>query len=155
MKRIGHTIILLLLAAVVFYTGTGVTVMKYCCSNCKASYSILGQKHTCMHPEEANESGLKTGSCPMCSGVVADENNVLSYTSKSIGCEAARISVDLDLHQFRAYISVPFVWLSDIEESSFGYNNESVRFSDLLAYSEPPPNIIPRTYLSMIQVLII
>lgn len=151
MKRIAHTIILLLLATVVFYTGAGVTVMKYCCSNCKASYSILGQKHTCIHSEKSDESE----SCPMCNSVVGDADNVLSYTSKGNGCEAERISIDLDSHQFRAYVSVPFIWLSDIEESSFGYNNESVKSSDLLIYSEPPPDISPRTYLSIIQVLII
>jgi DNA-directed RNA polymerase subunit RPC12/RpoP len=154
MKKLGNTIILLVMAAVVFYTGTGVTIMQYCCVNCETSYSILGQRHNC-HPVSDISENTPEYTCPNCSSHVEEHVNDFSFDAKKGGCSSLRVSIDLDSHQNRPHISIPFVWLIDFEDIYVPVNKVENDILDLFVESNPPPFAIPRSYLSMIQVLII
>jgi len=153
MKKSGHTIIILILASVIFYTGTGVTIMNYCCSNCKNSHSIFaGHNQECNQVPETNDENTNVSLCPHCKEVPTYS---FSYNEDGMACTASRISVDMDSYQHRAQLSIPFVWLEDLSEISLELKREISRSSDSVTNPESPPGIIPRAYLSKISVLII
>ncbi len=154
MKKLGNTIILLIMATVVFYTGTGVTIMQYCCVNCESSYGILGQRHNCHTESDVSENTLEY-TCPNCSSTAEEHINDFSFDAKKSGCTSLRVSIDLDSHQNRPHISIPFVWLPDFEDMYVSVNKFEENVLDLFVESNPPPYTIPRSYLSMLQVLII
>ena len=154
MKKSGHIIILLILAAVVFYTGTGVTIMKYCCPDCEPSYAIVGQKHTCHNQDESSDTCAMPVSCPNC-GDAEPDRNMSSYKVKGGGCASTRVSVDLDSQHYRPQMQIPVVWLSIMNSSSLWGKEEPAKAAEFVSYPESPPTIVPRSYLSLIRVLII
>ena len=155
MKKFGHMIIVMILASVVFYTGTGVTIMNYCCSNCEDSHDIFaGHDHKHHQMPVENEQNTNSSSCPHCLKIESDFCD-LSYNESDMNCTASRISLDIDSYQYRAQLSVPFVWLQDISEISLQLTQDMSKSVNLFSDKESPPGIIPRTYLSRISVLII
>lgn len=154
MKKSGHIILLMILAVAVFYTGTGVTIMKYCCPDCKPSYAIVGQKHICHNPEESPDTCSTQVSCPNCGAVDTDEGTI-SYNAKGSGCASSRVSIDLDSQHFRPQVQTPFVWLSAVDNLFLTGNEETAKSTDFVSYTESPPSVVPRSYLSLIRVLII
>lgn len=151
MKSVLHTILLVFLSIVVFYTGIGATVTNYCCPNCKISYSILGERHQCYKLYQ-KEPAL---SC--CHQFMPDECCADSHiTPDTTCCTTSRISVDLDSHLQKPQIKVPFIWILsaakviDMCRLLCSQNSAYTHLSE-----KGPPLILNSDYLSVIQVFII
>ena len=158
MKKFAHISLSLFLTVVVFYTGTGINISKYCCVNCKASHGIFSSGHLCNLPSKFAEE-KEQATCPKCkehptevvSGQLFFMNNTVS------GCSTARISVDLDFHFSKPQISAPFVWLSGccVSESIDWIKTIDQSGNIQVNNKEGPPLHSSDTYLSLIQVFII
>lgn len=146
-------IIIVIIAATVFLTGAGVTIINYCCTSCSGQTLFITTNHVCCNESQHSSEGE---SC--CSSEKKINNKICE--GLQIGdlshCTASRLSIDIDASSYRPQILVPFVWLSDTTIyllDNFTINNEPA--INIFAQSKAPPEILPREYLSFIQVLII
>lgn len=146
-------IIIVIIAATVFLTGAGVTIINYCCTSCSGQTLFMTEKHVCcadsQHPHEGKSccSPVKDISKDTCEG--------LAYTDLS-HCTASRMSIDIDASSYRPQISIPFIWVSDAmiySSDRYLFNDEAI--TNESTHLEAPPESPPREYLSLIQVLII
>lgn len=157
MRNFVHIIIAVILAVSVFFTGTGITVYKYCCSNCKISYSILAQKHGCSNTDYS-ETDQKDAD-HNCSGCVSHTKSVKEDPCKisdSQKCSIARISADINFQQVKSHINVPLAWV--IIYTAYSRINTFAHQSILYihsASSKAPPVCDINSYLALIQVFII
>ncbi|MDU1889821.1 MAG: hypothetical protein E6767_03960 [Dysgonomonas sp.] len=148
MKRLAQNIILIIAAVTVFFTGTGVTIMNFCCSNCAEQTFFMTQAHTCCLEAAENKS---------CCSSHQEATDYSDHCYKNDShCKASRLSVDIDSSTSRPHVITPFVWVADaawilpinILPSRVDSAVDTIQF-------ESPPKILPREYLSLIRVLII
>jgi len=152
MKKFAQSIIILIAAVAVFFTGTGVTIVNYCCSGCTVEQTLVMTKaHTCCS-QKAGEA-TETPSC--CSTHTQLQTGDAYAFSDGSHCKASRLSADIDGSVFRPHVSNPFIWISDIQPVAQVTTVSLTESIDNLTQLEPPPNILPREYLSLIRVLII
>lgn len=155
MKKFGQTIIILIVAATVFFTGAGVTVIDYCCSSCGGQTLLMTEQHICCS-EEHSMSDIETMDC--CSIQKTSKGDACGNSSfeKDSHCTASRVSIDTDASSYRPHVVIPCVWLSETFyvplESALLQNANSI---DGFTGFKSPPDIPPRKYLSLIRVLII
>lgn len=146
-----RNILVLFLAAIVFFVGAGVTVVDLCCSRCiEQVMSLNVHKGDCMKTE------MKAEAPSCCSHYNHSEDATLGvseHTDKC--CEAKRVSIDINYTVKQANLLHSMVWtLVPSFISNFlliADNNEPL----LIAEARDPIPIPPRNYLSLIRVLII
>lgn len=141
-----RNIILSVLAAIIFLTGTGVTVMDYCCSSC-GGQTLFITTHTC-HCGAVLADVHEQAYCH-----TADDNK--NGISCSNGCASSRLSIDIDSSYVKPNIVIPFIWLSEFSSPLSQTQNDSIIGSFEYENFINPPPLIPRAYLSLIQILII
>ncbi|MFT3993768.1 MAG: hypothetical protein QM660_05640 [Dysgonomonas sp.] len=155
-SRIYH-IAILITAIAVFFTGTGVTVMNYCCSGCVSEFlSFNTQSCTCSAQHESETH--MGGTC--CSVSMEHEDMQHSDCNENIvatsnHCSSSRLSIDLDASMFRPHVATPFVWLSTLGDNTSYLLPRIIEYADAEDYVDDPPTMQPRSYLSLIRVLII
>lgn len=155
MKKITQHIVLLIAAIAVFFTGTGVTIINYCCSHCEAEQTlIMASVPDCCSQKKVV---IEQTCC-------SDHNSSNNHKSDSDGCnvsnkehcKATRLSSDIDIATARQHLQIPYVWISDLYSSlPTSIVLSKIEVADKLAELESPPDIPPREYLSLIRVLII
>lgn len=146
-------IMLLIVAATVFLTGAGVTIINYCCTSCSGQTLFITTNHICCTESQPSHEG---GSCCSSEKEVSNEMCEGLQIADLSHCTASRLSIDIDASSYRPQVSIPFVWISDAAtylQDSFTINNEQI--NNTFDRSKAPPEIPPRKYLSLIQVLII
>ncbi|WP_108822969.1 hypothetical protein [Dysgonomonas sp. Marseille-P4361] len=149
-------VILIIIAATVFLTGMGVTVINFCCSSCGEQTLIMTQKHTCCSQERGQTDADIHKSC--CAEKVSIEKKTSANTffDDAEHCSSSRLSIDIDASSFRPQVASPFVWLSATLPNTLG-TTVSLTLGDTKEYTQlkTPTKIPPREYLSLIRVLII
>lgn len=148
MKQFVRSLFLLAIAAAVFFTGAGVTVVSYCCNKC-SEQTLFAMEHRCgsdKHHEDTN-------SC--CSTHAGDACQKHNNSEGSKHCSASRLSIDLDSSMSRPHVATPFVWLTDASLSTIQLLPSSTIDTGYEEHIEMPPTLLPRSYLSLIRVLII
>lgn len=156
MKKFTQSIVMLIAAIAVFFTGAGVTIINYCCSNCEAEQTlIMASAHDCCSQKEI---AVEHASC--CSAHTSTtEENTGSNTcniSNSEHCKVTRLSSDIEVTSARQHLYVPYIWISDLSPSlSTTIVSNKIEDANKLTEFESPPEIPPREYLSLISVLII
>ncbi|MBK5720712.1 hypothetical protein JGH11_07490 [Dysgonomonas sp. Marseille-P4677] len=156
MKKFGQSIIIIIVAATVFLTGAGVTVIDYCCSSCGGQTLFLTQQHICCIEDTHGNDSEVMSCCSMEKVSKEDTYDNVSYT-KDPHCSASRVTVDIDASSFRPHVIIPFVWISDASYHVALTNTLLQRTDSANGFinSKSPPEILPREYLSLIRVLII
>lgn len=151
MKKLAQHIMLLVITVTVFLTGTGVTIVNFCCSNCAEQTLFITKVHSCCSESASGE----TKSCCSNSDKNSEANTCCDHTKKD-HCKASRLSVDTDSSSYRPLVYNPFIWVSEaaafLPAHILPINIES---TDSDIKFESPPKIPPREYLSLIKVLII
>jgi len=152
MKKFGQTLILLIAAATVFFTGAGVTIMNYCCTTCSGQTLFMTEQHICC--AQASQTEEVSGCCSV-KDTAHHDTCEASFKSEA-HCSASRLSIDIDASSFRPQVAIPFVWVSAASLAvTSNVLPEKVEYTDEYAQFESPPEIPPRDYLSLIRVLII
>lgn len=155
MKKFVQRFILLIAAATIFFTGAGVTIINYCCTDCSGQTLIMTEKHTCCAEGQHEVEPVK--SC--CSDPEENTNNdscTNSTFSQDMHCTASRLSIDIDASSFRPHLSAPFVWISEtLSYISLSISSDNTIYTDDYISFKSPPDIPPREYLSLIRILII
>lgn len=151
MKKIASHILILIAAIAVFFTGNGVTIVKYCCTGCAEQTSFFTQTSACCtegHDSDQQGDPYCSTHDTVCDGLA---NNV---SDNGDHCGASRVSVDIDATSFKPQLVLPFAWLSDSPVFTF---QASPGIPTLLAhhFNNAPPIVHPRDYLSFIRILII
>jgi hypothetical protein len=155
MKKFVQKFILLIAAATVFFTGAGVTIINYCCTSCSGQTLIMTEKHVCC-AQEQHIAEPATNCCPVQTETAQNDPCGNSVFSQDMHCTASRLSMDIDASSFRPLISVPFVWISGIlPYIPVSASSDNATCADGYTTFEPPPDIPPREYLSLISILII
>lgn len=154
MKVKYHKILILFLAAIVFFVGAGVTVVDLCCSGCIDKVMSMQ-----LHQADCSMTEMKTASPSCCSeeGHIMDHSDDTSCISGHTGkcCEAKRVSMDLDRSVYQPNLLHAMVWtlvpafISNVLLVSD--NNEPL----LAGEARDPMPLPPRNYLTLIRVLII
>lgn len=146
-----RNILVLFLAAIVFFVGAGVTVVDLCCSRCIDQVMSMN-----IHKDDCLKTEMKAQVPSCCSQSDHSEDASLcvsGHTDKC--CEAKRVSIDINYTVKQANLLHSMVWtLVPSFISNFlliADNNEHL----LVAESRDPIPIPPRNYLSLIRVLII
>ncbi|WP_110309329.1 hypothetical protein [Dysgonomonas alginatilytica] len=146
-----RNILVLFLAAIVFFVGAGVTVVDLCCSGCIDKVMSMQ-----LHAEACSMTEMKSESPSCCSQEDHSEDVSLCVSSHAEKCcEAKRVSMDLDRSVYQPNLLQSMVWTM-VSAFISGYlpasdNNESL----VVGEARDPVPIPPRNYLSMIRVLII
>lgn len=154
MKRgIINKLIVLTLAVVIFVTGAGVTIIDYCCSDCRVEAFFIDGKNCCsIHQHTAKDHFAD------CCDIHKDleKSSSLGFSeAASHHCSTSRISVDIDSSVSRPFITSPVIWISDnpfIHKCTLACVEACPCVCEHMDISITPT---PRTYLSFIQVLII
>lgn len=147
MKKFALRTVLLITSVIVFLTGTGVTIVNYCCSGCTVEQTLVVTKaHSC-----CSSTDDKQYSC--CNHSETQERDGCSVENGN-HCKASRISTDIDASAYRPHIASPFVWISDTPITHL-VALDQFENSDIYIKFESPPKIPPRDYLSLIRVLVI
>lgn len=140
------------MAAVIFLTGMGTTITKFCCNNCLDSF--LAEYHIkSIETESENSNCCKTVEHQKVDDCQKHNSND-DHKSDNC-CKIERYSIDLDAFHFKPVVFTPFTWISSTPVTftasliNSGSENNDSRIND------PPPVIEPRNYLSLIRVLII
>lgn len=157
MKKFAQRILLLIAAIAVFFTGTGATIVNYCCTSCSEQTLFVSQQHVCCTHEESDLDELQNVEtcCGTQSKMQHDECSSEAYSNDS-HCTASRVSIDIDASSFRPHMATPFVWLSDTSFLTVtNVPQWDIDSADDYEFFEDPPNTPPRAYLSLIRVLII
>ncbi|WP_163269865.1 hypothetical protein [Dysgonomonas sp. 511] len=148
MEKLIKKSIILVIAAAVFFTGAGITIMHYCCSSMSYRAVTVIQQHTCC----AHTGNNAANSC-------CDESQkACAHDSDGAHkhCTSTRLSIDIDAASFRPHIALPFVWVLDVLPVFTQLLNCDLDSHIQHQQKEnAPPNIPPREYLSIIRVLII
>ncbi|WP_163356282.1 hypothetical protein [Dysgonomonas sp. 25] len=136
------------MAVLVFFTGAGVTVMSFCCSDCRSQVFFMDKKTCCTIHHEAES----TKSC--CSTDTSSSIDCQCCSDKE-HCSAKRYAIDIDSSVFKPHINIPFEWVDD-----GGIHTHTVyccvqECSDACIHLRGSPPVHPRSYLSIIRVLII
>lgn len=153
MKETAKKIIILFVAATVFFTGMGVTIMEYCCSWCSEHSDFLSKSHSCcsIHGKE-NISFFD-----QCSNSSEDPSfiHLPSSVDNDPHCKASRLSIDIDAFIFKPILSSIFVWVN--ENTILKHNTPSFSVDNRQEWGRLGPPILysPRAYLSFIRILII
>lgn len=155
MKVKYRNILVLFLAAIVFFVGAGVTVVDLCCSKCVDEVMSMN-----MHMDDCMKAEMKTESPACCSqedhSMDHSENTSLcvsGHTDKC--CDAKRVSMDLDRLVHQPNLLHSMVWTSvPAFISNFLLVSDNNDFFVVGEARDPIP-IPPRNYLSLIRVLII
>lgn len=157
MKNFVYKYITVLLAFLVFYTGSGITVYKYCCTNCKLTDCFLGQKHGCnISTNLPSHKDDRSHKCPDCCSNTKNDSAILCKNANPVKCSVSRISPDINFHQAKLHIVLPILWV--ISNTIFNTDNSSsilkgIHFSSYSAKDLPCRDI--NSYLAFIQVFII
>ncbi|MFV0420001.1 MAG: hypothetical protein ACK5KT_14875 [Dysgonomonas sp.] len=153
MKKFAKIFMLFFVSATVFLTGAGVTIINYCCTSCSGQTLFMTEKHVCCADSEHSHEAKSC--CSHAKEMSNDTCEGLAYKDLS-HCTASRVSIDIDASSYRPQISIPFVWISDVmifSTERLTADNEII--ADTFTHLKAPPEIPPREYLSLIQVLII
>lgn len=156
MKMKYRNILVLFLAAIVFFVGAGVTVVDLCCSRCIDQVMSMQ-----LHTEDCSMTEMKTESPSCCSQKDHDmQHSTDAASCVSNGhadkcCEAKRVSMDLDRSVYQPNLLQSMVWTM-VPAFISNYllvsdNNELL----VVGEARDPIPIPPRNYLSLIRVLII
>lgn len=146
-KYISH-IVALIIAISVFFTGTGITIINYCCMGCVEQVFSLKQQPTCCSEEDhSSDNHFSLDDC-----FVVDHLSYEYTAAKS--CSVSRQSIDLDTFTFKPQLSSPFVWITQAFSLYQAIQLFGVYDADY-SYKKSPPKIPPREYLSLLRVLII
>lgn len=149
MKQFVRSFFLLAIAVAVFFTGAGVTIMNYCCNMC-SEQTIFAMEHRCGAEEHHGDKA--DDCCSSHEAACADHND---SNDKADHCSASRLSIDLDASMSRPHVATPFVWLSDASLFSVQLLPSDTVEAEYKEHIEMPPTVPPRSYLSLIRVLII
>lgn len=154
MKNV-QRVILVIIAATVFLTGMGVTVINFCCSSCGEQTLIMTQRHTCCSQENQAETESHKSCCAE-KGSLENKTSANTFFDDAEHCSSSRLSIDIDASSFRPQVTSPLVWLSATLPHTLGYT-VSLTLGDTKEYTQlkTPTKIPPREYLSLIRVLII
>ena len=154
MKSLFHKIIILGTCLSLFVIGAGYTTITYCCNNhCsqeKDIYSYLYKagdhctdtsQHDCCSAGTCHKSGETTEACSH------------NHHEHEKCCYSESVFIDLDSYSSKLQLSIPFLWIDSLYFSE--YISESFFQQDY--FPDPLSKILisPRTYLSLIRVLII
>ena len=166
MKQYIHKTSLLLLAIVLFTMGLGANVFKYCCTDCESNITLISDLGCCSMHEYPN-AGLDPMPIPSCcedNEVVMKGHNHqmadmadggLCVTDEASHCSVSRVSIDLNMPTDRQVLASPMVWISDFLPILLNIRSQLSEVVSFYKYVDDSPDINPRTYLSLIQVLII
>lgn len=157
MKKAVQITLLLLISVTTFITGTGVTIVSFCCTSCSSQTLFIAQGCSCCTPgQDSSECGEQSHCSQKQHTEIAEELSENPTISTDLHCRASRLSMDIDASSFKPQVACPIVWISD---ASFIYTkNELPDQSDLFdqyTHFTPPQDIPPREYLSLISILII
>lgn len=148
MKKFALRTVLLVTSVIVFLTGTGVTIVNYCCSGCTVEQTLVITKaHSCCSKVEETKQYS-------CCDLSRNHNEGKCSIESGSHCKASRLSTDLDASAYRPHITSPFVWISDTPVTHL-IALDQFENTDIYIQFESPPKIPPRDYLSLIRVLII
>lgn len=155
MKKFAKTSVLLIIAVTIFFTGIGVTVIKFCCPSCSEQTLVMAKQHTCC-AQEGVDSLSDTKSCCSRGDVAQTESCGEESYANGMHCSPSRLSIDIDASSFRPHVSNPFVWISDAQLYSIAaIQTVGIYYTEENWHFKVPPNILPREYLSLIRILII
>lgn len=150
-KKVNH-IVILFLAAIIFFVGAGVTIVNLCCSKCTDNLLTMSESAgDCMKHSDMMKM---SGDC--CAEKAHTENTSCDthHADKSDCCKKERLSIDLNNTIYKHSLSDAMVWV--IVALS---NNSSLFLSTCDNYVQPDVveqiTIPPRDYLSLIRILII
>lgn len=155
MKVKYHNILVLFLAAIVFFVGAGVTIVDLCCSKCVDN--VMSMR---LHPDDCSMAEMKIETPSCCSledhSIDHSEDAALcasGHTGKC--CEAKRVSIDLDRSVYLPNLLHTMVW-TIVPAFISNFHLISDTNEPLIAgEARDPIPIPPRNYLSLIRVLII
>lgn len=151
-----NNLLLLVLSGIVFLTGAGITIVDYCCSECRMKMFSMNSIECCSMDNHITQK-LESTCCKLNKDLTETscKKYIEDFSSEQC-CSTSRISVDIDSSIFRPQINIPFIWISDyIYKNQFPLKcegNYTRIFESNTDILKPPP---PRHYLSFIQVLII
>lgn len=150
-KEVKH-IVILFLAATIFFVGAGVTIVDLCCSRCADSFMSMSESaDDCMQ-----HSDMMRMSDDCCAQKAHPKSTACDthHSDKSDCCKKERLSIDLNNTIYKHSLSDAMVW-SLVALS----NNSSLFLSSCDKYIQPDVveqiTIPPRDYLSLIRILII
>lgn len=149
MRKFITKITLLLLSVVIFTTGMGATIANFCCDNCLNEFFAL-QTIDCGKQEVKEHSCCSSESQPVA-------NVCRNHTGEDdTCCKIERHSIDLDSFHSKPVVFLPYTWIATIipQIANFSFTDE---YHDIIVdnNNDPPPITEPRTYLSIIRILII
>lgn len=155
MKVKYHKILVLFLAAIVFFVGAGVTVVDLCCSGCIDK--VISMQ---LHATDCSMTEMKVESPSCCSEEAhimdhSEDNSLCISEHTGKCCEAKRVSIDLDRSVYQPNLLHSMVWTvipAFISNVFFISDNDEPL---LAGEARDPIPIPPRNYLTLIRVLII
>ena len=152
-KKVNH-IVILFLAAAIFFVGAGVTIVDLCCSKCADSLLSLSESTgNCVQ-----HSGLMKMPDNCCSEKTNSESlacdSLHSDKDKSECCKKERLSIDLNNTTFKHSLSNTMVW-TIISFSNSGSLYLSINDKYIQPEVVEQKTLPPRDYLSLIRILII
>ncbi|MFV0469868.1 MAG: hypothetical protein ACK5MK_13190 [Dysgonomonas sp.] len=160
MNKLLNKILIVSLATLIFFIGAGFTVINYCCNSCVHKADTEETTMTCCGGEVADDQS-ETSDCH--SGEVAEPSHHQAQAqapcTEAHGetyCVSERVFVDLDSYQFRPQVSAPFTWIQNLFGSEMKILVDNLfPIDNLFDQYKTVASIPPRTYLSLIRVLII
>ncbi len=154
MKKFVQILTMSILAVTVFLTGTGVTVIDFCCDSCGGQTLFITEHHTCCEQASLRHEE-NVSCCAIADKDTATDCDKLAYAQDS-HCAPSRVSADIDASSFRPHVSTPVVWITDaffVMQGSILF--QTIEAADNFIHFKSPPDIPPRDYLSLIRILII
>jgi len=149
-----NNLLIIVLSAVIFITGAGVTITDYCCSDCRMELFFMSGKDCCsIHNHSTQE--YKSICCDLHKDLEDTSCNEMVKGLSTHHCSTSRISVDIDSSVSRPLLTTPFFWISDnplIHRCTIACVEAC---PSICEHMEIPITATPRTYLSFIRVLII
>lgn len=148
-------ILILFTAVLVFFVGTGVTIIDLCCVNCVTN--VINMKSRSSHCDIDADANTMSENHSCCSSSTSPED-VLPCTNQYDHdcCMAQRIDVDIEHKFFKPSISSPLLWCGiSLCTDIFCLHSFSLSDNESDKNYRIPTPIPPRDYLSLIRILII
>lgn len=150
MKQKTRNIFIVFLSAMIFFVGTGVTVVDLCCMDCVSNLVQINKTNDDLCEKMIPE----TDSC--CSHELDFNSEYNFHQTNDNCCNIERITVDISHNSSKSLVSSLFAWSTNL------LNNDNIDSQSIESFSknletnyQPPTSIPPRAYLSLIRILII
>ncbi|MDH6354801.1 hypothetical protein M2132_001132 [Dysgonomonas sp. PH5-45] len=152
MKHFVNKIAVFLLAFLIFFVGTGVTVIDLCCQNCIEHTLSLSDVSCCSQTQHSHSDATAAGH----NHDSYQHEDICSSPHEGECCVPERISFDIDHFFSKPQIVAPFVWIANnLFENVTPVLNEAPTDNVPILRDKIPIIVHPRVYLSMIRILII